>query len=684
MTDYSRFSFSDLVNIAEQRNIELPSQISRTNLLILLKEEPRFKPFTEVEKFSPRIEVKVSEPKISPKKEIKIPQVTKISPRKEIKVTEKEPEISPKRKDEEVKSPKRGTKKKEEKLKSPKKVEPEVKSPKRGTKKKEEEVKSPKKGTKTEKVVEAKVSPHRKTISEKLKAIRDGHHKVADKKSPKRYGEILKVDVDSESTCLTGECLGEDIVLMDYQKKCEKSMIAILKKNHIVLCAADTGTGKTYITLHYAKEHGLCLFVVCPSAMSKVWFDLAEKYGVKLLTASSYDILRGDTLQEGNVKWYDMRNGYTKKSTTCPFIVKKGGKYEWKLPKEAIIVFDESHKAKNMETDNSKLLRGAKDYVLQTKGKLLLLSATPIEKNEDSVPLFFYLNLIQEPSFKQLTQLLAGQSQTSSLSPKRTNFVNMDYEKDHLQKCHKFLFNQKDPKAVRMSQEEYSQENGDDTENDIQVEVVELDEKAQAEIEAKYSEVSESLSHLKKSGKNGFAKMTEKLARIEYLKSPIFAKSAKKFRSNGFRVAIFLNFLESIDLVGGLLGERYVVLVGSQTKGQKDQAIEMFQKGEVKFLISTISCGGTGISLHDIEGDSPTCAIISPPSSATNLKQALGRVHRAGSKTSSKQIIIFSKNSSGKPSYEEKLAKRVRAKLKGISEIVSGSSFDLLEGLDNS
>ena len=54
-----------------------------------------------------------------------------------------------------------------------------------------------------------------------------------------------------------------------------------------------------------------------------------------------------------------------------------------------------------------------------------------------------------------------------------------------------------------------------------------------------------------------------------------------------------------------------------------------------------IQAGGVGVSLHDLHGGHPRMSIISPTWSGQDLKQVLGRIHRAGSKTPAIQKIVF-------------------------------------------
>jgi len=68
--------------------------------------------------------------------------------------------------------------------------------------------------------------------------------------------------------------------------------------------------------------------------------------------------------------------------------------------------------------------------------------------------------------------------------------------------------------------------------------------------------------------------------------------------------------------------------------------------------------------LHDSEGSFPRVSLISPTFSAIDLKQALGRVHRADSRSKSIQKIVFAAGT-----VEDKVCHAVRRKLNNIDLI---------------
>ena len=77
-----------------------------------------------------------------------------------------------------------------------------------------------------------------------------------------------------------------------------------------------------------------------------------------------------------------------------------------------------------------------------------------------------------------------------------------------------------------------------------------------------------------------------------------------------------------------------------------------------------VQAGGTGLSLHDLNGKHPRVSLISPNFSAVDLKQVLGRVHRAGAKSTAVQKIVFANDT-----VEMRVCRAVRKKLNNLDLI---------------
>jgi len=75
----------------------------------------------------------------------------------------------------------------------------------------------------------------------------------------------------------------------------------------------------------------------------------------------------------------------------------------------------------------------------------------------------------------------------------------------------------------------------------------------------------------------------------------------------------------------------------STTPAAKKKTMEAFQANRSKVMIATIQSGGTGINLDDTTGDRPrTLIMMTPPFTANDMAQAVGRIHRLNTASDSK------------------------------------------------
>jgi superfamily II DNA or RNA helicase len=109
------------------------------------------------------------------------------------------------------------------------------------------------------------------------------------------------------------------------------------------------------------------------------------------------------------------------------------------------------------------------------------------------------------------------------------------------------------------------------------------------------------------------------------------------------------------------------IIQGGQTSEERQAAIEAFQSDRARVIIANIQAGGVGVSLHDLNGKHARISLISPTWSAIDLRQTLGRVHRAGGKTKSLQRIIYAEGT-----VEERVAASVQAKLDRLDQLNDG------------
>ncbi|PJZ89532.1 ParB N-terminal domain-containing protein [Leptospira levettii] len=97
-------------------------------------------------------------------------------------------------------------------------------------------------------------------------------------------------------------------------------------------------------------------------------------------------------------------------------------------------------------------------------------------------------------------------------------------------------------------------------------------------------------------------------------------------------------------------GIPHAKLYGGTSTKAKEKAIKdgiaKFQSGEFKLGIATPQTGGTGYSLDDVHGNAPRkMYILTPPFTATDFVQIVGRINRLTTKTPAEAVMIKSPNS---------------------------------------
>jgi len=421
---------------------------------------------------------------------------------------------------------------------------------------------------------------------------------------------------------------------LQWQREGIDKVVGILKEHSAALEASGTGYGKTYVAAFAAKQLGLRAAVVCPKSVIPAWVRTLEDVGVDYYFVTNYEMLRS-TKHERYGGWKI-----------------KNRKYEWRIPRDCVLVFDEVHRCKNYKSQNAKFLRAAREW----GGKVLMMSATVAESPEHMSAIGYALKLFQEP-----THYLSWAWQYGfRKSGFAFEFMGGAAE---LQAMHAAIF---PDKGHRVRVEDIH----GFPENRVEVVAVPVDNVAlYDELMAKLAELEE------KRDRDGFTAegMTELLRsrqEAELLKAPAMADMAIDLVEAGHSVPIFVNFRGTHELIKQRVhaaGIKFAEIIGGQDTVQRQLEIDSFQSDRARVMVSMIQAGGVGIDLHDTHGHHSRVSLISPGFAAVELKQALGRSCRAGGKTKTIQRICFAADT-----IEEKIRWAVKNKLDRMDTINDG------------
>ena len=154
----------------------------------------------------------------------------------------------------------------------------------------------------------------------------------------------------------------------------------------------------------------------------------------------------------------------------------------------------------------------------------------------------------------------------------------------------------------------------------------------------------------------------------ETQKIPSLIEMTEDALEEGRSVVIAVNFNDSITALVKALGKsrKVATIHGGQSSEEREVNIQEFQSNKVHVIVINLRAGGVGVSLHDLHGR-PRTAIISPSWSAVDLKQALGRVWRAGGMSGSVQHILYARGT-----VEERVATLLQSKLDRLTVFNDG------------
>lgn len=425
--------------------------------------------------------------------------------------------------------------------------------------------------------------------------------------------------------------------LLPYQIPSVQRLVASLRSRRAVLDASDVGTGKTYSALKACQVLGLRPLVVCPKSVIPSWKKAAKHFGMEI-DAVNYELVR-----RGSTQWADVTE------------VNKKDIVEWTVPAGTALIFDEVHRCKGQSSLNSKLLIAARRQNIVT----LALSATAATNPTEMKAIGYLLGLFDSPSSHW------SWCKNNGCREGRWGGIEFGGSALHLRNIHGTIFPQRGTR-IRVA------DLGDAfPETQVSVQTVELNGKTAAINEA-YRLAEEAVERVEeKQAEDGNSHLTLMLrARqiSEASKLPLIAEQVDDAVEQGMSVAVFVNFQDSLATLAEVLKAHSPVTIhGGQTAEERQAAIDGFQADTRRVIIANIQAGGVGVSLHDLNGNHPRLAIISPTWSAVDLRQTLGRVHRAGGKTKSIQRLVYAAGT-----VEERVASVVESKLARLDTLNDG------------
>ena len=155
----------------------------------------------------------------------------------------------------------------------------------------------------------------------------------------------------------------------------------------------------------------------------------------------------------------------------------------------------------------------------------------------------------------------------------------------------------------------------------------------------------------------------------EALKIPEIVEMTGDLVEEGFSVAVFLNFRESVmafkSAMEAQLKSEISIVIGGQTPEDRSFNAKEFSDDRRRVIVCTQAAGGVGLDgLQDMHGQYPRVSLISPSFSAQDMRQTLGRLPRAFAKSGVIQKILIAAGT-----IEENVMRAIRTKMANMDAL---------------
>jgi hypothetical protein len=386
------------------------------------------------------------------------------------------------------------------------------------------------------------------------------------------------------------------------------------------LDASDTGVGKTFQALFVAFALRLAVGVVCPKSVIPAWREACDRVGACVEFIENVESLKAGS----------------------PHLTRVGKNWSWALRPGVLLIFDEVHRFSAPNSQNARILAAA-------PRPLLMLSATAAGDPTKMRAIGHQLGLCGWSDWW---------SWCGRHGCRRGRFGGLEFRgtQGHLLELHRQIFDAGLGVRVRIP----DLPPGAFPSNRIETVLVPvanqraISQAYRAELGAKKAHAPAAITELLRCRQI-----------VEHEKLPAIIELTQDLIDSGTSAAVFVNFRESLDQVQRMFNA--AVIHGDQTAAEREAQIRAFQIDESHVVVSMIQAGGVGISLHDVNGSRPRVSIICPGWSAIELRQALGRIHRATAKSPALQKIVFADGT-----IDEHIRTKVEAKLANLDALNDG------------
>ncbi len=421
--------------------------------------------------------------------------------------------------------------------------------------------------------------------------------------------------------------------LFNVQVKHADVLMAALQNYGGALDGSVTGAGKTVVAAEVARQSERPTIVVCSKTVVPMWADELADRGAAVQGIINYEMLRTGKTPWGH--WSDNSNKIL---------------WQWTLPEDAFVIWDECQKLQGMNTQNARMGWSAKPYYN------LCLSATAAEDPTEMKALGYLLSLHDLKGFWGWTKM-------HGCEPGTWGGLVFSGEDEDLDRLHRIVYPRHGSRLSYADMKSYFKETA------IVTSPLDFGD----DMRAIYSQMQTELDALtERSEDDPDIALTIRLRarqRAELLKVPEMVERTMDHLKEGLSVPIFVNFEATIEALREKLPIQNIGFITGKYAKDRQRYMEDFQSDRSRVILCNVQAGGMSVNLHDTHGKHPRVSLISPSDNAKDVIQCLGRIHRAGGATPTRQYVLFAKGT-----VEEEVHDNLAAKMKRIDIFNEGMS----------
>lgn len=427
-----------------------------------------------------------------------------------------------------------------------------------------------------------------------------------------------------------------------------------LTKNGGFLNADGTGVGKTRQQLAVAKtfaDQGKKVLIVSPKQVTKVDFKKGTVAGSFDNDAKAMGVPLKLTKGEEQ-----LTPGQVHMST-----YENLSKLKDKIDKNTVVLFDESHYMKNPTSARAK----AGEAMADAAHSVGYFSATPGDKAVHIAHLKragVFGTAGKTKTFEKLGMELHDQH-VGGGETRKVWRVKPGMKKEEVARRLSGLFDQMTKDGLMVKRELGMEGVGFNTDH------IQLSPTQHAEVKKVYDDVLHQTD-----GNRAVALMAARMHQ-EHMKIPHTVDQVKRDLAAGRQPVVFAGRVNAVGdegedqhddevkdaldkaghkspgtipalkqaLIAAGVPEEHLAELHGEAKEKPEKAMDRFQSGKAKVMLATIQSGGTGVNLDDTKGDSPRSVhVMTPPLTANDMAQAIGRVHRLNTKSASNVHAVLS------------------------------------------